>query len=391
MEGLLGSKAIPPGFRFHPTDEELFMYYLKRKVMGKPLKPEMISDVDVYHFLPWDLPNMASLKTRDLYWFFFCPRFKKYPNGGRANRATEGGYWKSTGNDRVVNYHSRPVGKIKTLVFHRGKAPKGERTDWVMHEYRLEDKDLAERGVSQDSYVICKIYEKSGLGPKNGEDYGARFIEEEWESDDDNAHGHGSVSELSSVVDNPNVASPVGTPTNAVPAAVVGTPSTASAAAVSGTPSAAAAVSGTPSTAAASVDAPYVTVASFGTPDTTAASVGAPNVTSAYVNFSTAIAESVGMCWNAAACAEPARTSSSAVTAAAAAAAAPAVPVPAPAPAPAASASDEEEVHRLLSYCTEHHEENNSDIYGDIYSGLGDLFSPSHNWNDLILEIDDLY
>ncbi|XP_074321031.1 NAC domain-containing protein 82-like [Silene latifolia] len=185
MDALLGSKSLPPGFRFHPTDEELFMFYLKRKVMGKSLGPQMMSEVDVFQFAPWELPARACLKTRDLNWYFLCPRSKKYPNGGRANRATVHGYWKSTGNDRTVNYKNRPVGKIKTLIFHRGKPPKGDRTDWVMHEYRLEDKALLEQGVPQDSYVLCKLYEKSGLGPKNGENYGAPFIEEEWDTDND--------------------------------------------------------------------------------------------------------------------------------------------------------------------------------------------------------------
>ncbi|KAK9692076.1 hypothetical protein RND81_09G239500 [Saponaria officinalis] len=181
MDAFLGNNAFPPGFRFHPTDEELFMFYLKRKVMGKSLRDQVMSEVDVYQFAPWELPAKAFLRTRDLVWYFICPRSRKYPNGGRANRATVHGYWKSTGNDRIVNYRNRPVGKVKSLVFHRGKPPKGDRTDWVMYEYTLIDKVLSEQGVALDSHVICKIYEKSGLGPKNGENYG-RYVEEDWDN-----------------------------------------------------------------------------------------------------------------------------------------------------------------------------------------------------------------
>ncbi|KAK9735679.1 hypothetical protein RND81_04G219400 [Saponaria officinalis] len=185
MDALLGSKSLPPGFRFHPTDEELFMFYLKRKVLGKSLGPQMMTEINVFQYAPWELPAKACLKTKDRIWYYLCPRSKKYPNGGRSNRATIHGFWKSTGNDRTINYKNRPVGKIKSLIFHRGKAPKGERTDWVMYEYRLDDRMLLEQGVAQDSYVICKIYEKSGPGPKNGEHYGALFDENDWYSDDD--------------------------------------------------------------------------------------------------------------------------------------------------------------------------------------------------------------
>ncbi|WCJ34947.1 NAC domain containing protein 82 [Euphorbia peplus] len=180
----MGNKGLPPGFRFHPTDVELVKYYLKRKVLGKKLHFEAIAELDIYKHAPWDLRDKSLLRTGDLKWYFFCPREKKYSSGSRMNRATDLGYWKTTGKDRPVQYRNENVGMIKTLVFHRGKAPKGDRTDWVMYEYRLEDSDLSKKGVPQDSYVLCSVFEKDGPGPRNGAQYGAPFNEEEWDDDD---------------------------------------------------------------------------------------------------------------------------------------------------------------------------------------------------------------
>lgn len=178
-------KKLSPGFRFHPTDEELVMYFLKRKVLGKRLVSEVIAEVNIYEFSPWDLPDKSKLKYGDLEWFFFCPKSRKYSSGSRTNRATETGYWKATGKDREVKYKDKIVAAIKTLVFHLGHSPKGTRTDWVLHEYRMDDKDLANAGVIQDTFVLCRLFEKSGLGPKNGAQYGAPFEEEEWDNMDD--------------------------------------------------------------------------------------------------------------------------------------------------------------------------------------------------------------
>nr|KYP40801.1 Putative NAC domain-containing protein 94 [Cajanus cajan] len=61
---------VMPGFRFHPTDEELVDFYLKRKIQQKSLPIELIKQVDIYKYDPWDLPSKNS---SDSYSFFFLP------------------------------------------------------------------------------------------------------------------------------------------------------------------------------------------------------------------------------------------------------------------------------------------------------------------------------
>lgn len=53
--------SLPPGFRFHPTDEELVAYYLDRKVNGRTIELEIIPEVDLYKCEPWDLPGTFML------------------------------------------------------------------------------------------------------------------------------------------------------------------------------------------------------------------------------------------------------------------------------------------------------------------------------------------
>ena len=186
---------MPPGFRFHPTDEELVGYYLRHKAAGwtdqnqsqnqnqnrgfhhagarepPPIPTSgrggshdtdtdtdmdpasvlaVIGDIELYKHDPWDLPALSRLPTRDPEWYFFNPPDKKYARGSRTNRATKSGYWKATGKDRKIvgpraggdapNATTPPttiLGVKKTLVFYKGRAPSGERTDWIMHEYHL--------------------------------------------------------------------------------------------------------------------------------------------------------------------------------------------------------------------------------------------------------------
>ncbi|KAH7667405.1 NAC domain-containing protein [Dioscorea alata] len=188
--------TLPPGFRFHPTDEELILHYLRRRAGASDSSPvPIIADVDIYKFNPWDLPSKAKFGERE--WYFFTPRDRKYPNGVRPNRAAASGYWKATGTDKpiyatsssssssssttttttsltptTVTHPHSCIGVKKALVFYKGKPPKGSKTNWIMHEYRLISQPqipihsfkpfpLRDSSMRLDDWVLCRIYKKN--------------------------------------------------------------------------------------------------------------------------------------------------------------------------------------------------------------------------------------
>ncbi|XP_076899247.1 NAC domain-containing protein JA2L-like [Bidens hawaiensis] len=156
--------GLPPGFRFYPTDEELLVQYLCRKVAGHDFSLKIIADIDLYKYDPWQLPSKAMFGEKE--WYFFSPRDRKYPNGSRPNRVAGSGYWKATGTDKVITTNGRRVGIKKALVFYVGKAPKGNKTNWIMHEYRLSDPQRKIGSSKLDEWVLCRIYEKKSSAQK---------------------------------------------------------------------------------------------------------------------------------------------------------------------------------------------------------------------------------
>ncbi|XP_073036274.1 NAC domain-containing protein 2-like [Primulina eburnea] len=159
---------LPPGFRFHPTDDELVMHYLCRKCASQKISVPIIAEIDLYKYNPWELPGLALYGEKE--WYFFSPRDRKYPNGSRPNRAAGSGYWKATGADKPIG-NPKPMGIKKALVFYSGKAPRGEKTNWIMHEYRLADVDRSARkknnSLRLDDWVLCRIYNKKGTIEKH--------------------------------------------------------------------------------------------------------------------------------------------------------------------------------------------------------------------------------
>ncbi|XP_020573837.1 NAC domain-containing protein 43-like [Phalaenopsis equestris] len=162
-----GLSKVPPCFRFHPTEEELLAYYLKKKVASENIDLNVIHEIDLNKLEPWDIQEKCRIGSRDENdWYFFSHKDKKYPTGTRTNRATAAGFWKATGRDKVINACCfKRIGMRKTLVFYRGRAPRGEKSDWIMHEYRLDEHELhgsdcQSNFAQEDGWVICRVFKK---------------------------------------------------------------------------------------------------------------------------------------------------------------------------------------------------------------------------------------
>ncbi|CAK9329987.1 unnamed protein product [Citrullus colocynthis] len=154
---------LPPGFRFHPTDEELISYYLTQKLSDSSFTSKAIGVVDLNKNEPWDLPAKATMGEKE--WYFFNLRDRKYPTGLRTNRATEAGYWKTTGKDKeIFGTDHVLVGMKKTLVFYKGRAPRGEKSNWVMHEYRQQTNHFFK--PSKEEWVVCRVFQKQNTPKK---------------------------------------------------------------------------------------------------------------------------------------------------------------------------------------------------------------------------------
>ncbi|KAL4592696.1 hypothetical protein LXL04_005699 [Taraxacum kok-saghyz] len=165
-----GQSKVPPGFRFHPTEEELLHYYLRKKVAYEKIDLDVIRDVDLNKLEPWDIQEKCKIgSTPQNDWYFFSHKDKKYPTGTRTNRATAAGFWKATGRDKVIYSSVTRIGMRKTLVFYKGRAPHGLKSDWIMHEYRLDDNTVTSQdacnsnlcdSTQEDGWVVCRVFKK---------------------------------------------------------------------------------------------------------------------------------------------------------------------------------------------------------------------------------------
>ncbi|EEC82767.1 hypothetical protein OsI_27499 [Oryza sativa Indica Group] len=84
------SPCVPPGFRFHPTEEELVGYYLARKVASQKIDLDIIQELDLYRIEPWDLQERCKYGghggDEQTEWYFFSYKDRKRIIEEGANR-----------------------------------------------------------------------------------------------------------------------------------------------------------------------------------------------------------------------------------------------------------------------------------------------------------------
>ncbi|KAL3653874.1 hypothetical protein CASFOL_003555 [Castilleja foliolosa] len=151
---------LPIGFRFHPTDEELVVHYLKRKVFSLPLPVSIIPDLDVFQLNPWDFPG--SLKEKR---YFFTQKRMNLKN--KCWSSDCGGYWKRTNKEKqILDPITRLViGLNKSHVFYKMEKARGLKTQWIMQEFCLVGSATtpysAQKIMMQvGDWVVCRVYQR---------------------------------------------------------------------------------------------------------------------------------------------------------------------------------------------------------------------------------------
>ncbi|XP_073062065.1 NAC domain-containing protein 72-like [Primulina eburnea] len=182
-----GSTVVPdikPGVYFDPKDEELIQY-LNKKINKEPIKYECIPSINLYKNSPHELTGAYSSLGRSNEWYFFTTRNRKYLNGKRPDRTTGNGYWKATGADKCVyDRNNVCIGYKRSLAFYEGKPPKEKKTNWLMHEYVVDQPASKQHNDANDmlldSCVLCRIYMNSrGLSTKEDATISCQIKEQE--------------------------------------------------------------------------------------------------------------------------------------------------------------------------------------------------------------------
>ncbi|KAJ0049499.1 hypothetical protein Pint_15334 [Pistacia integerrima] len=121
---------------------EIIRLLKKKRIDPEFSVPDEINELDIFKLDPSELPGLSKINCDEQAWPFFSEPYKNVK--GKQAHLTNGN-WEKTGNDREVRDKStgkRIGGKKNYVYYKRGGLPKQKiKTDWVMHEYYVDDDD----------------------------------------------------------------------------------------------------------------------------------------------------------------------------------------------------------------------------------------------------------
>ncbi|KAG6752615.1 hypothetical protein POTOM_042634 [Populus tomentosa] len=155
----LNRPTLLAGYKFSPDNDDLIVYYLKRKILGQQLPADVIPTTDVYASSPDKLPLDDFKGGVPNEWFFFSTRSK---DGNSI--ALDGGYYEIDPEGAgPITWEGKVVGYVKTLNFYQGSSPNGIETEWMVEEFRVNPEFVPvnddDRSTQEkiENLVACKI------------------------------------------------------------------------------------------------------------------------------------------------------------------------------------------------------------------------------------------
>lgn len=122
------------------NDEQSFLW-LDRYNRGFSLPTNVLADMTPFQHHPSNLPEGI--------WYLVDANEKK---------DSVYGFWKDKGETCKIYSNSSIFGWRASLEYFEGQAPHEQRTDWLMHEHKITQKELNYKDKPNESRSLCKVF-----------------------------------------------------------------------------------------------------------------------------------------------------------------------------------------------------------------------------------------
>ncbi|KAI9173396.1 hypothetical protein LWI28_000679 [Acer negundo] len=153
--------SLPAGYKFHPTEEELVVYYLENKVFRRPIPPDVIQeygDDDIFGKSPKDVVASSS-KGLGKECYFFIPQDEDFDGRNEIIRMVGNGlgFWKSSGDEKALFNINGEIFALKMNLTYFSGRPSSEprKTHWRMEVYRLPTESYTNHNFKVDFQGQC--------------------------------------------------------------------------------------------------------------------------------------------------------------------------------------------------------------------------------------------